>query len=268
MSNLAVICGSGDFPFLFLDEIKNRNIKFKTIVIALIGETNKAIENFGFLTFWVNIGKLNTIIDIMKTNLVKKAVMCGKVHHTKLFTEVKLDFRAIKLLGSLINNKADTILGAVAQELKKEEIELISSLTYMEKWLPNKKGFINNNFNNLTEDEIYFAFNIAKSIAALDIGQTVATKDKAVIAVEGFEGTDECILRGYALAGEGLVIAKVNKPNQDNRFDVPVIGKDTFEILKNIKAKALVYESGKTLFFNTEEAIKIANENKISIFGV
>lgn len=266
MSSLAVISGSGDFPFLFLNEIKKRSLD--ALVIALIGEATKDIEKFGFQTFWINIGKLNSIIDVLKINNVKKVVMCGKVHHTKLFTEVKLDFRAIKLLGSIVNKKADTILGAIGQELSKEGIDLISSVTYMEKWLPSKKGLINDIDNDLKIDEINFAVNIAKSIAALDIGQTVVTKDKAVIAVEGFEGTDECILRGYNLAGEGLIIAKVNKPNQDKRFDVPVIGKHTFEILKKTKAKVFIYEAGKTLFFNTEESIKIANDNKISIFGV
>lgn len=269
MSKLALIAGNGNFPFLFLEELKIKNRD--AIVVALKGETNEDIDKFGYPVFWSNIGKLNTIIDIMKENSVSEAIMCGQVIHTKLFTEVKLDFRAIKLLGSLVNKKTDSILGAIGLELEKEGIKLISSITFMEKWLPKTKGMLTNFCSEIFNDDmedINFGFETAKNIAGLDIGQTVVVKSKAVVAVEGLEGTDKCILRAFDLAGEGVIVAKVNKPKQDVRFDVPVIGIRTFEILKNVKAKAICYEAGKTLFFDIDECLKIANENKIIVYGI
>ncbi|MDR0676877.1 MAG: UDP-2,3-diacylglucosamine diphosphatase LpxI [Elusimicrobiota bacterium] len=269
MSKLAVIAGNGNFPFLFLEELKSKNQD--ALIIALLGETDENIDKLGYQVFWTNIGKLDTMIDVMHKNDIKEAIMCGQVIHTKLFTEVKLDFRAIKLLGSLVNKKTDSILGMVAIEFEKEGIKLISSLTYMSKWLPQKKDLLTNFSNKINEkimSDIKFGFLTAKKIASLDIGQTVVVKDNAVVAVEGLEGTDKCILRGHDLAGEGVVVAKVNKPNQDIRFDVPVIGIKTFEVLKKVKANAICYEAGKTLFFNMDESLKIANENKIFVFGL
>ena len=268
MAELALIAGNGDFPFLFLNEIKTK--KEDVIIIALKGETDEKIENLGFKVFWSNIGKLNKIISVMKENDVKKAIMCGQVVHTKLFTEVQLDLRAINLLSSLANKKTDSMLGAVALELEKEGIELISSVTYMEKLLPSTKGLWNKNIKLTSKvlKDIEFGFETAKKIAGLDIGQTVVVKDNAVVAVEGLEGTDKCILRGYELAGNGIVVVKVNKPNQDMRFDVPVIGKRTFEILKQVQAAVICFESGKTLFFDKDECLKIADENNIGVYGV
>lgn len=267
MADLAVIAGNGNFPFLFLDEIKDKG--GAVIIIALIGETDKKIEELGFPVFWANIGKLNKIIEIMHKNNVKNAIMCGQVVHTKLFTEVHLDLRAIKLLSSLANKKTDSLLGAVALEFESEGINLISSITYMQKWLPTEKGNLAK--NKITEKvlkDIDFGFETAKKIAGIDIGQTVVVKDNAVVAIEGLEGTDECILRAYKLAGNGVIVAKVNKPKQDDRFDVPVIGLQTFKVLAEVKASAICFEAGKTLFFDKDECLKIANENNIGVYGI
>ncbi len=267
MEKLALIAGNGNFPFLFLSEAKNNNQDL--IIIALKGETDEKIENFGYKVFWSNIGKLNTIIEIIKKNNVTKAIMCGQVIHTKLFTEIKLDFRAIKLLATIANKKTDSILGAVATELSKEGIELISSITFMGKWLPKSTGFLTSKkVSEQVFEDILFGLETAKKIAGLDIGQTVVVKDKAVVAVEGLEGTDECILRAYKLAGKEIVVAKVNKPNQDERFDVPVVGKKTFEILQKVGAACICFEAGKTLFFDKDECLKIADDNNIAVYGV
>ena len=141
----------------------------------------------------------------------------------------------------------------------------------MEKWLPTEKGNLTKTKNKITDKilkDIEFGFQTAKKIAGLDIGQTVVVKDNAVVAVEGLEGTDKCILRGYELAGNGIVVAKVNKPKQDARFDVPVIGLGTFKILAEVKASAICFEAGKTLFFDKEECLKIATENNIGVYGI
>ncbi|MCP4482710.1 MAG: LpxI family protein [bacterium] len=264
---LALIAGNGDFPFLFLNEVKSK--EENVIVIALKGETDHEIDNCGFPVFWQNIGKLNKIIKIMKDNNVTHAILCGQVIHTKLFTEVHLDLRAIKFLGSLVNKKTDSILGALAAEFLKEGVEMISSVTYMESWMPTDKGVITKTkvIDKVVKD-IEFGYDTAKKIAGLDIGQTVVVKDNAVIAVESLEGTDQCILRGFSLAGKGCVVVKVNKPNQDMRFDVPVLGRRTFEILKDVEAAAICFEAGKTLFFDREECLKIAQKNKIVVYAI
>ncbi|MFC1485328.1 LpxI family protein [bacterium] len=267
MNNLAVISGNGSFPFYFLKEVKKRGAD--CIVVALKGETNPDIEKLGFPVFWCNIGKLNTLISLMKNNKISRAIMCGQVVHTKLFTEIKLDLRAVKLLSSLKNKKTDSILSAVADELEKEGIKLISSLTFMQDWLPDKKGLLTNNkLSKAIYSDIDFGYQTAKAIAKLDIGQTVVVKNNAVVAVESLEGTDQCILRGYDLVGEGIVVVKVNKPDQDIRFDVPVIGGKTFEILKKVKASAIAFESGKTLFFDIKECLEIAEKNNIGVYAI
>jgi hypothetical protein len=195
--------------------------------------------------------------------------MCGQVTHTKLFTELRLDFRAIKLLGSVANKKTDSLLGAVALEFESEGINLISSLTYMEKCLPSSKGNLSKSeITTYNLKDIDFGVDIAKKIAGLDIGQTVVVKDNTVVAVESIEGTDKCILRAHELAGNNVVVVKVNKPNQDYRFDVPVIGLNTFKILADVRAAAICFEAGKTLFFDKDECLKIANENNIGVYAI
>jgi UDP-2,3-diacylglucosamine hydrolase len=262
---IGLIAGNGDFPILFLEEARKKNID--CVIIGLIGEADSRIEKFGYPVSWVNIGHLGKLIDAFKKENIKKAIMCGQVIHTKLFTEVKLDLKAIALLAKIKNKKTDTILDAVANELLNEGIELIPSITFMESFLPNQKGFWTKAkpSKNVLED-IEMGYDIAKIISGVDIGQTVVIKDKAVVAVESLEGTDKCILRGYELAGEGLTIVKVNKPKQDLRFDVPVIGLKTFETLVKVKASAIAFESGKTLFFDREKCLELSEKNKIAIY--
>ena len=264
---LALIAGNGDFPFLFLDEVKSKGDD--VIVIALKGETDSKIDNYGVPVVWSNIGKLNKIIQTMKDHGATQAILCGQVVHTKLFTEVQLDLRAIKFLGFLVNKKTDSILGALANEFALDGIEMISSVTYMEKWMPKEKGALTKlKITEKVMKDIEFGFETAKKVAGLDIGQTVVVKDHAVVAVESLEGTDQCILRAFDLAGKGVVVAKVNKPNQDMRFDVPVIGRKTFETLAKVEASAICFEAGKTLFFDQDECLKIAKENKIGVYAL
>ncbi|MFH1715106.1 MAG: UDP-2,3-diacylglucosamine diphosphatase LpxI [Elusimicrobiota bacterium] len=262
-----LIAGNGDFPLVFLKEAHRQNIP--CVVIALKGEADPSIESLSSSVFWVNIGHLNELIGILKTGNVTKAVMCGQVVHTRLFTEVKLDWRAIKLLGYIKDRKTDSILRAVADELSSEGIELISSITLLDKYVPNQKGPLTKTkpSKSILQD-IEFGMDIAKKLAGLDIGQTVVVKERVVVAVESLEGTDKCIQRAYELAGAGIVVVKVNKPNQDLRFDVPVIGERTFTTLKSVKAGAIAFESGKTLFLDSVRSLEIADESKIVVYGI
>lgn len=263
MNKIGLIAGGGKFPLIFAQEAKK--IGKELISIALKGETNPQIEKIVNRTYWVNVGKLGKLIKVLKQEHVKEAVMAGRVRHTRLFTEVKLDLRAIKLLGKIENKKSDSILGAVAQELENEGIKLLNSTIFLSSLLP-QKGVIS--LRRPTEDEekdIKFGFEIAKRIAGLDIGQTVVVKSRCVLAVEALEGTDKCILRGSQLGKGKVVVVKVAKPKQDMRFDVPVIGKRTIQVLTETGVSTLAIEENKTLILDKEEVINLANKSGISI---
>jgi len=264
-----VIAGNSDFPIHFLKEAAAR--KKQCVVIGLKGEADARIEQFGFPVHWVNIGHLNELIKIFKQEHIMTAVMCGQVVHTRLFTEIKLDFRAVALLVRIRDKKTDTILRAVVEEFEKEGIHFISSITFMDNVIPSKKGVLNAADVKLTDRiqrDLDIGFSHAKAIAGLDLGQTVVVKDGAVVAVEGIEGTDKCILRAHELAGDGIVVVKVSKPKQDARFDVPVIGLRTFETLAQTNAAALAFEAGKTLFFDIEQCMHLAQQYHIAIIGM
>lgn len=264
-----VIAGNGDFPIHFLHEAAARGKQ--CVVIGLNGEADARIEQFGFPVHWANIGHLNELIGIFKDEHITTAVMCGQVVHTRLFTEIKLDLRAVALLARIRDKKTNTILRAVVGEFEKEGINFISSVTFMERVIPSKKGVWNAEDVKLTDHvqrDIEIGFSNAKAIAGLDLGQTVVVKDGAVVAVEGLEGTDKCILRAYELAGDGIVVVKVSKPKQDERFDVPVIGLRTFETLAQTNAAALAFEAGKTLFFDREQCLELAKHHHIAVVGM
>ncbi len=263
MNKIGIIAGNGKFPFIFAQEAKKGGKEL--VIIALKGEADRKIEEVGDKVYWINIGNLGELIKTLKEENIKEAVMVGQVKHTRLFTEIKLDFQAIKLLGKIKNKKTDSILGAVAQELEKEGIKLLNSTLFLSSLLPKKGVLTRSHPTGEEEKDIKFGFEIAKRIAELDIGQTVIVKNRCVLAVEALEGTNECIFRGSQLGREGVVVVKVSKPEQDMRFDVPVIGRKTIEVLIEAKASVLAIEENKTLIFDREEVIFLADKANISV---
>lgn len=266
MSNIGIIAGNSRFPFLVAEEIKKQNQPF--IVIALKEEADKDIENICDKVYWASIGKLQKIIDIFKENDVKTAIMVGQVKHAKIYSAITMDFRAMKLMGSLLNKKTDTILGAVVKEFEKDGISFLPSHIYLKHLLAQKGLIVGKKLNSAETKDVEFGFKIAKGIAGFDIGQTVVVKDKSVLAVESIEGTDECIKRAYGLGGENAIVVKVAKPNQDFRFDVPVIGTRTINTLKENKIRAMAIEAGSTLILDKDEVIKKAKELDVTIIGL
>jgi len=194
--------------------------------------------------------------------------MAGQVKHSQLFANLKLDWRAIKLLGRIVNKKTDTILGAVCDEFLKEGIKLLPSHLYLKHLMP-KAGLISGTkLNKAEKEDIEFGLKIAKEVGRLDIGQTVVVKDKAVVAVESIEGTDECIKRAFKYAGPGVTVVKVAKPNQDFRFDIPVIGPMTVDVLAQTKARVMAIEAGSTLMIDKESILKKAADSGVTIIAV
>jgi len=262
---VGLIAGKGKFPLLFAQEAK-KNQK-ELIVIALKEEMNEDLSPYAKTIHSISVAKLNTIIRTLQKEGVKEAVMAGRVEHTKLFSELIPDFRTAQLLLKIKDRRADSILNAVACELKKEGIALLPSTTFLSHLLAEAGTLTKRKLNDSEMKNVEFGIQMAKGLTALDIGQTVVVKRRTVLAVEAIEGTDECIKRAALWGGENIIVVKSAKPNQDMRFDVPIIGISTIQLLKEVKSKVLAIQAGKTLILEKEKCIAMAEEQNCSIYG-
>ena len=219
-------------------------------------------------TYWVEVGELDKLINILKKNGISQAMMAGKVSHSLVYEREKIDRRLQALLKELKDRKTDSLLRGIADTLNREGIQVVDSTTFLSHYLV-PSGILTERAPTPEEmEDIEFGREIALEVARLDIGQTVVVKDKAVIAVEGMEGTDELIRRGGKIGGKGVVVVKVSKPQQDMRFDVPVIGLNTIETMAEVRAGALAVDADKTLFFDKEELLQRADNEDIAIIAL
>ena len=278
---LGLIAGNGRFPFLLLDAARAQGIP--VAVAAIKEETDLQIEaraasDPGIEVFWLSLGELSKLIDTFHKLGVARAVMAGQVKHKQIFSAIRPDWRLAKLLMSLRTRSTDMLLGAVAKVLGDEGIELISSTAYLEPLLA-QQGVLTRRAP--TEDErrnIDYGLGVAKSVAGFDIGQTVVVAAQACVAVEAMEGTDAAIDRAGRLMGSldgtastlarALTVVKVAKPNQDMRFDVPVIGLPTIETMIRAGATCLSVEATRTLLFDRDGMIARADQAGIAIVAV
>ena len=259
-----LIAGNGDFPFLVLEGARSRGIEMA--VIAIREEASPALERKAKRFHWISLGELSKGIDLLHQEGVKQAVMAGQVKHSKIFSSIRPDWRLAKLLFSLPAKNTDSLIGAVARVLQDEGIELVDSTEFLGSLLP-AAGILTR--RSVTQDEaadIEYGRGIARRIAGLDLGQTVVVRDRACVAIEAMEGTDETIERAARIAGgQRLVVVKVSKPGQDMRFDVPVVGVKTIEVMRLSNATALAIDAGRTLLFDREALIRAADEAGIAI---
>ncbi len=262
---LGLIAGGGILPIAFAQAIKDKNQEL--IIIAIKGIASPKLEKYGKV-FWIDLGKLGELIKILKENNVTDLVMLGKIEHDVLLFQIdKFDERMLQFLSKLEDKRAESILGSFIKELENEGFKFINPLPFMSHLFATE-GLINSVQPTETMiKDAKFGLQIAKAEADLDVGQSVVVKNGIVIAVEAIEGTDKCILRGGELGGEGTVVCKVARSNQDMRFDVPVVGLNTLESMKKAKAKFLAIEAGKTFLLEKEEFIKKADEYGISVMG-
>jgi hypothetical protein len=263
---LGLIAGMGELPIAVACEAKSQG--YTICAIALEPLADKSLSSHVDEIKWVNVGKLGTLINSLKKSGIKEAVMAGKVSKTLLYkSKITPDLRAVKLLFTLKDRRDDSILLAIAKELADEGIELLD-ITLFSKGLLMPEGVLTKNKpSNDERKDIEFGWKIAKEIGRLDIGQTVVVKNRAVMAVEAIEGTDEAIKRGGKLAGEGAVVVKVSKPNQDMRFDVPAVGLQTLSSMQEVKARVLCVEAKKSLILNKDKLLEEAKIAGISIVG-
>jgi DUF1009 family protein len=269
MSRIGLIAGNGKFPFLVLQGA--RSLGYDVTVVAVKEEAFKDLEAaaraVGADVHWVSLGHLGTCIKILKAAGVQQAVMAGQVKHVQIFSGVIPDLTLLSVITRLKARNTDALISAVADVLRDEGIELLDSTAFLAPLLA-KAGTLTARAPDESEWlDFEFGYRVADAIAALDVGQTIAVKHKAVVAVEAMEGTDEVIGRAGHLAGPGVRIVKVAKPNQDMRFDVPVIGIATIQAMRIAGASALSIDAGKTLVLDGEHVFRSADEAGITIVG-
>jgi len=264
VENWGLIAGNGDFPFLVLEGARSRGIEMA--VIAIREEASPDLERRASRLHWVSLGELSRTIELLHQEGVKHAVMAGQVKHNKIFSAIRPDWKLAKLLLTLPSKNTDSLIGAVARVLADEGIELVDSTKFLGALLP-AAGILTRRAPDQTESaDINYGRSIAQQIAALDLGQTVVVRDRACVAIEAMEGTDETIERAARIvAGQRLVVVKVSKPGQDMRFDVPVVGLRTIEVMRRSNATALALDAGKTLLFDRDALIAAADEAGITI---
>ncbi len=266
MKTIGLIAGMGELPKLVAAEAKAKG--YRVFAIALEPLADKNLDRHVDEIKRISVGKLGEIIESLKKSNVKEAIMAGKVPKSLLYkSRIIPDLRAVKLLFTLKDHSDDSILLAIAKELEKDGITLLNT-TDFSAGIMTPDGLLTE--ESLSENEwkdVAFGWKIAKEIGRLDIGQTVVIKDQAVMAIEAIEGTDEAILRGGKLAGEGSVVVKVSKPKQDMRFDVPVVGMKTLKSMIEVSARVLAVEAGKSILLQRGTMIKEADEAGISIVG-
>ncbi len=261
IKKIGLIAGNGKFP-IFLSQIaKAQNIDIVTI--AINGEATPELAKCATRIHWVDLGQGGKLIEILKNEGIKHVVMAGKIKKITIFKQTfKMDKTTRAILKGVIDRKDDTLLKAAEKKLKSEGIELIGSMELLKSLLAKKGLYTRRDVTPSEKEDIYFGFEIAKAMGGLDIGQTVVIKDKAVIAVEAIEGTDETIIRAGNFT-PGAVVVKVSKPKQDMRFDVPTIGVNTIKAMEKSGAVVLAIEADKTLII--EKDIMIAEADKAGI---
>ena len=271
---LGLIAGNGKFPFLVLDAAKAQGKE--VIVAAIKEETFPEIEQRGAAAVhWLSLGELSKLIDTFKREGVSTAVMAGQVKHKQIFSAIKPDWRLAKLLMSLTTRNTDSLIGAVAKVLEDEGIHLISSTALLEPLLAKPGVLTKRAPSDAEKKNVEYGRAVARNLAQYDIGQTVVIADSACVAVEAMEGTDATILRAgeimRSLAGEAstlsraLTVVKVAKPNQDMRFDVPVVGVATIATMQTAGATCLALDAGKCLLLDGDKILAAADQAGIAI---
>ena len=263
---IGLIAGNGRFPIIFADNA--RLLGYQVFAIAYANETDAELEQHVDRVHWIKIGQLNRMITALKHDNVQEVVMLGGIKKTHLFSRARPDFRAFSLLKRLKALKDDEILRAIAQELENEGIQVRESTFGLQSILADKGVQTKRRPHHKEWEDIEYGWDILKTIGHLDIGQCLIIKDRAVVAVEAVEGTDETIRRGGTLAQSGAVVIKRSKPQQDLRFDLPTVGPRTIETMISAKATVLAVEAHKTILLDRQELLEKANHAGITVVGI
>ena len=269
LSRVGLIAGNGRFPFLVLQGA--RALGRELTVVAVKEEASQDLEaaarEAGADVHWVSLGHLGTCIKILKAAGVTEAVMAGQVKHVKIFSGIIPDLTLLSVLTKLKARNTDALISAVAEVMRGEGIALLDSTAFLAPLLAREGGLTSRAADQAELADFEFGYRMADAVAGLDIGQTIAVKDQAVVAVEAMEGTDEAIARAGQLAGPGVRVVKVAKPQQDMRFDVPVIGLGTIAAMRAAGASALSIDADRTLVLDGPAVFAAADDAGIAIVG-
>jgi DUF1009 family protein len=266
--SLGVIAGNRSLPLAFAKEARRQGVK-QLVAVAVEGETDPALTSLVDEIVWLKVGQLSKMIGAFTSRGIKQCVMVGQVAPKNLF-DLRPDLRALALLLRLREKNAHTIFGAIADELKRDGVELIEATPWLQPLMPASGFQIGPKLSEGQRADVDFGFRMAKEVSRLEIGQLVLVKDGVVLAVEAFEGTDNCIARGGGLAGPGggAVAVKVAKEKHDLRFDIPCLGPQTLEACAAARVSALAFEAGKSLLLEEDACERLARKYKIAITTV
>ena len=273
---IGLIAGNGSFPLLVLDAARSQGLQ--VVVAAIKEEASPQIEQHGAAVVeWLSLGELSKLIEGFQREGVTRAIMAGQVKHRQIFSSIKPDWRLAKVLLSLTTRNTDSLIGAIAKVLEVEGITLISSTALLEPMLADEGVMTRRGPSDSEQTNITYGRAVAQHLSRFDIGQTVVIAEAACVAVEAMEGTDSAILRAGGLMqspslgkepstlSRALTVIKVAKPNQDMRFDVPVVGMRTIDTMKQAGATCLALDAGRCLMFDKPAVIKAADEAGICI---
>jgi hypothetical protein len=265
VDSLGIIAGNRSLPLLFAQQARRMGVK-RLVAAACEGETDPALAPLVDDIVWLKVGQLSKLISAFTDRGVRQCVMVGQIAPRNLF-EVRPDLRAMGLLLRLQEKNAHTIFGGIADELKKDGVELIEATPWLQPLMPGAGFLLGPNPTATQRADIEFGFRIAKEVSRLDIGQTVVVKEGTVLAAEGFEGTDKCLARGGELAGkDGAAVAvKVAKVGHDMRFDIPCVGPKTLETCAAARIAVFAFEAGRSLVLEEEACAALARRHRISL---
>ncbi len=263
-SSLGIVAGNRSLPILFAKQARASGLHL--VAVAFENETDPALASVVDEIVWIKVGQLSKMISAFADRGIRRCVMVGQISPKRLY-DIRPDLRAMALLFRLKEKNAHTIFGGIADELKKDGVELIEATPWLKPLMAGNEFQIGPRLSAEQRADVEFGFRIAKEISRMEIGQTVVVKSGTVLAVEGFEGTDKCLARGGELAGKssGAVAVKVAKAHHDMRFDIPCVGPQTLETCATARISVFAMESGKTLILEKETCERLAKANKISI---
>ena len=263
--SLGLIAGNGVYPQLLVDSARRAGVA-RVVAAAFTGETDEKLATAVDQIEWMRVGQLGRLVNYFKSAGIRQAIMAGQIAPKNLF-DLRPDVKMLVVLARLKRRNAESMFAAIADELAKGGVELLPATSFMDEFIAPAGLVAGRALSRREEADVEFGFTIAKEISRLDIGQTVIVKGGTVLAVEAFEGTNEALKRGAALARRGAVMVKVSKPKQDLRFDVPVIGPATVQTAADAKARVIAVEAGRTLLLEKAELCDLATRYGVSVIA-
>ena len=263
---VGLIAGNGRFPFLVAAGA--RRAGRRVVGLAIREETDPGLEAEVDEFHWVGLGQLGKAIDILRRAGVREALMAGQVQHRQIFSDIVPDLKLMGVLARLALKNTDSLIGGVASALSREGITLLPSVAFLGDQLAEPGAMTGLKLSRAQRGDVEYGETVARALAGMDLGQSVVVKERAAVALEAMEGTDEVIRRAGRLAGPGTVVVKVSKPHQDMRFDVPVVGAGTLDAMEEAGATVLAADAGRTLIIDKAAFLERAGASRVVVFGL